>query len=464
MIEKSATRGPNKGRVVAVPQREPVRDRKGNVVYVEARTYTIDYIDAGGRRRTTAGYTDKTATEQKAADIARSVARQRAGIIDVAYEHTDKAIDTHIKDWLADLKRSGRVRSYTRNVESRIKKLAGALGWQKLTSIRMDTLTGWLTGQQRAGLSQRTVNHYVEAATAFCTWCLRQRRLENNPLVGIAKAEVVEPTCQRRAATLDELRRLIAVNDRRGLVYLTVVLTGLRRNELRQLQWGDVRLDDPSPYLALRAATTKAKRADTIPIPPQLADALRKHRPKKWEPIGSVFDRIPRSERFQSDLVKAEVKALQDGRKLDLHALRTTYGTMLAASGVNIRTAMELMRHTDIRLTTKTYTDVRLLDTAGAANRLPHIDMTPGAERMKATGTHGKDAEKTYAQTYAESRPKRGKTVRMDGDDVSDSGTTKSRKNRSKQAFGSVSESDTVVSQKWARRESNPHPLARRGF
>ena len=50
------------------------------------------------------------------------------------------------------------------------------------------------------------------------------------------------------------------------------VWTGLRRSELRQLEWRDVLLDEPMPHLKLRAATTKPGRADTILLHPQLAE------------------------------------------------------------------------------------------------------------------------------------------------------------------------------------------------
>ena len=71
-------------------------------------------------------------------------------------------------------------------------------------------------------------------------------------------------------------------------------------------------------------------------------------------------------------------------RTVDLHALRHTFGTMLARSGVNPRTAMELMRHSDIRLTTNIYQHLELVDTAGAVNMLQMV----GSERSaRKTGT-----------------------------------------------------------------------------
>jgi integrase len=47
----------------------------------------------------------------------------------------------------------------------------------------------------------------------------------------------------RRALTDDEWRKLVAKSEDRGIIYFTVARTGVRREELRQATWGDVRLD-----------------------------------------------------------------------------------------------------------------------------------------------------------------------------------------------------------------------------
>ncbi|MFM9145899.1 MAG: tyrosine-type recombinase/integrase, partial [Phycisphaerales bacterium] len=62
---------------------------------------------------------------------------------------------------------------------------------------------------------------------------------------------------------------------RRKTIYLTALWTGLRRNELARLAWGDLRLDDPQPSIHLRAETTKAKRAARLPVHAQLLGALQ---------------------------------------------------------------------------------------------------------------------------------------------------------------------------------------------
>ena len=49
------------------------------------------------------------------------------------------------------------------------------------------------------------------------------------------------------------------------------------------------------------------------------------------------------------------------------------------------------MRHTDLRLTMKVYTDPRIFDLAGAVEKLPlNFSDTPNADSARATGTQGK--------------------------------------------------------------------------
>jgi|GEM_PF-995947 len=457
-VNKIASRGPHKGETVKVPLRKPVKDRQGKTVYVESAKWAIEYSDAEGRIRTAGGFRDKSAAQLKMAEIVRAVEQQRAGIVSVAYEHGEKPVANHVADWIADLTRAGRSRAYTRNIKSRVGRLRADLGWTKLSSIRSDTLSRWLSLQQRGGLSGRTINHYIEAAMAFCNWCVIQRRLETNPLDGFGKATSVEPTFVRRAATLEELQRFLAVPAKRALVYLTAVLTGLRRKELKLLQWGDVRFGD-APHISLRAGTTKSRRADVLPIPPELVDELRAIRPDNSKPTDRAFKSVPKSSTVQADLRRAGIELVVDGRKLDLHALRTTFGTMLATSGASIRTAMELMRHTDIRLTTRVYTDPRLLDTHGAVDRLPRIRTDRDKQRLRATGTcdvASKTPEKNIRSDIRKGVAGRGET--WPDTMSSDSAAEKIRNQKTPTKIG-VSNTKRLRSNEWARRESNPHVL-----
>jgi site-specific recombinase XerD len=61
----------------------------------------------------------------------------------------------------------------------------------------------------------------------------------------------------------------------------------------------------------------------------------------------------------------------EQGRRADFHALRVTFGTNLVLSGAHPRVAQELMRHSDIRLPMKIYTDASKLRLAEGVAGLP---------------------------------------------------------------------------------------------
>ncbi|MCG3138649.1 MAG: Tyrosine recombinase XerC [Phycisphaerae bacterium] len=297
------------------------------------------------------------------------------------------------------MKRLGRSSGYIRTIKHRIEQLKYDLLWTTLGAIQPDGLSRWLRNRQIGGLSQRAANHYLQAATAFCNWCVSQRRMEKNPVGHIAGVDVTKQIV-RRALTLDEIDKLLKVAGSRRTIYQAALLTGLRRNELKLLQWGDIKLGE-NPRILLRAETTKAGRADVLPIPAQLVADLLAIRPADHTAAARVFRSIPKRETFDSDLTRAGIQKTDDrGWKVDFHSLRKTYGSLLAKSGASLREAMQLMRHTDARLTTQIYTDPRLLDTASAVDRLPRITGTDESESQQNLKTGTYDVPENHVETY----------------------------------------------------------------
>jgi len=72
------------------------------------------------------------------------------------------------------------------------------------------------------------------------------------------------------------------------------------------------------------------------------------------------------------------------GRRADLHALRMAYGANLTVSGASPRVVMELVRHSDIKLTMKIYTDVALLPLADAVLWLDSVIQNQSTGRSHA--------------------------------------------------------------------------------
>jgi integrase len=63
--------------------------------------------------------------------------------------------------------------------------------------------------------------------------------------------------------------------------------------------------------------------------------------------------------------------ARQFARSKPLHALRKTFGTALVLNGEQPRVVMEAMRHSDLKLTMRLYTDAGQLPVGAALARLP---------------------------------------------------------------------------------------------
>jgi hypothetical protein len=63
----------------------------------------------------------------------------------------------------------------------------------------------------------------------------------------------------------------------------------------------------------------------------------------------------------------------ESGRYTDFHALRYTWNMFLSKNGIPIRFATKLMRHSDIKLTTKVYTDETQLPIYDAIKGLPRL-------------------------------------------------------------------------------------------
>ena len=118
-------------------------------------------------------------------------------------------------------------------------------------------------------------------------------------------------------------------------------------------------------------AAVEGKASSYEPLRADLADLLRKAKGEAGDGnrVVKVLPRIPTHGKY---LTAAGISWVDDaGRRADIHCLRHSYGTLLSKGGVSPRETMSLMRHTDLRLTMKVYTDPRIFDLSGAVEKLP---------------------------------------------------------------------------------------------
>jgi len=188
------------------------------------------------------------------------------------------------------------------------------------------------------------------------------------------------------------------------MAYLVAVSTGFRLGSVAALPVSAFALDGELPVVVVQAKAMKSRREKRQPILPDAVGSLRRWlsgRPRNDRPFAWLKD-VDAAEMIRADLVAAGVSLEDaDGRRVDFHSLRHTYGTWLTTVlKLPPKAAQLLMGHSSMDLTMKLYTHladsdlkrqmgdgVGMLRSAGAA-RSGHTtrDHTgPGATDSRAT-------------------------------------------------------------------------------
>lgn len=369
----------------------PTRMKNGK--RVRQRIYRLAYCLPGmkGKKYVSLQTSDKQVAERKADEFLRELQQEEAGVIPpkARREAVIRPLSKHIEDYASDLRSAGRDEGYVYTVEKRLLKLCVECGWKLIRDVTADSFQAWRAKQNKAA---KTLKQYFDTATGLVKWLERNGRFSGNPLQHVSRIETRGREQRlRRAFSSAEMERLLAVAGPRRLGYLAAVFTGLRRGELRALEWGDLHLDVEHPFIAVRASTTKNHRKAAIPLHAQLAGELRNARPMDVEDGDVVFSKetLPSMWWMRRDLQAAGIP-FEDGqgRRVDFHALRGSFNTNMARAKVDPHTRQQVMRHSDIRLTLDVYTDKTMLPIAEAIHSLPAFgeDATLCATNLDTSG------------------------------------------------------------------------------
>ena len=169
------------------------------------------------------------------------------------------------------------------------------------------------------------------------------------PLTFEGLAAAVEQARQQLIGNPELVEKLDRLGRERALVIKVMVLTGLRKSELASMTVGQLVLDGFMPCLFLNAADEKNRQGSTIPLRADLVADLREwltDTPKpatlrlsdhnaQPDPFRKLF-KVPTGlvRILNRDLMVAGIaKRDERGRTLDVHALRTTFGTLLSKGG-----------------------------------------------------------------------------------------------------------------------------------
>lgn len=274
------------------------------------------------------------------------------------------------------LKRAGRKRSTIAAVESALRvQLVPFFTDKTLDTLRSEDVADLVVVLEAKRLAPKSIHNYVGMLSALFNYAKgpQRRWAATNPCDGVELPGVPEHDEIRflGEAEWEAVLRHIPAGDYQaldGAFYLTAIMAGLRHGELIALRWRDVdwvagRIRLRQNWVLGEFDTPKSRRGSrSVPMADRLAGELDRLYKALGEPgedalvfpdphAGGPLDKAANLRRYRKAL---KVAALDPAH--NLHGLRHTFGTAMAAAGVPMRTLQEWMGHRDIS-TTERYAD-----------------------------------------------------------------------------------------------------------
>lgn len=330
----------------------------GSVVVYEGRrgrVFRVKYRDADGRQvmetlgRETDGWDRRKAERElrhRLTDVERKGYRKPKPLTFATYAET----------WFAEGERRRRWKPSTvaqyRSVRERLVEWFGPM---RLGEIRPRHVAEYVAASEQGAA---TVSRDVSLLHAIFATAVREELVDGNPAARAERPKL--PRRRWRILERGEVARLAnAFTDPQArAVFLTLVLTGLRRHELQALRWADVDLLEG----VLRVRDSKTEDGiRSVAIPPRLADELR----EQWKRTAyrgddeRVFCHPERGTVYRAEWFAVALEAAQDaagveGKLRPFHDLRHSAITHDAASGASAIAVMAKAGHANMA-TTKRY-------------------------------------------------------------------------------------------------------------
>jgi integrase/recombinase XerC len=262
------------------------------------------------------------------------------------------------------------VASYARDLGQLADYLeARGLRWKEAGNV---VLRGFLADLHERKQKKSTIARKLAAVRSFFDFCVRKKRLAENPAKLLATPRQDKPlpaflSEEEMAAFLDvpgESREPLVVRDKALLELLYA--TGIRVSELTGLTLNDVGFAE-----RLVRVRGKGKKERLVPFGRKAEESLRAYlgvRPlvaegrKDTEALFLNYRGERLTPRSVQRLVRKYVRRTAIGRRISPHALRHSFASHLLGRGADLRAIQELLGHESLATTQKyTHMDLKQL-------------------------------------------------------------------------------------------------------
>lgn len=249
-----------------------------------------------------------------------------------------------------------------RSIMASVRMLAEFAGTDDLRKLNHGTVKAFLYwGRQERAWEARTFRNHRQYLRSFFAWCVAQGFVKTNPTEGIEKPKLPKrlPRCLSREDTqkiLNQVRwypwryKFEAIRNE-TILYL-LIYTGLRLQEMLDLEMSDVNLD--SQEILIRQG--KGQKDRIVPIHPRLLPILQNY----------LSARVAHHRHSQHFITCAKSDAKMTGKDVRAfcqklsrasgcyftpHMLRHTFGRLAVEAGWDIFKIKEVMGHSEITTT-----------------------------------------------------------------------------------------------------------------
>lgn len=282
---------------------------------------------------------------------------------------------SHLEEYKRQRIEGGIVEPPTEAEEQREQALRVVVAQRAKAQTRQDNAKfGWL-GRKRlsATVTQRTVNYELQVLHTFLRWAITSNQLFTNPASMVERFRIPKRALPK-FLTVDELQKLFeACSDGERRLFMTILLTGMRKGEIVHLTWLDISFELGVIFIQEKPDLSWKPKTDerVIPMSLPLRDILSVQSDKR------ISDRFvfPNKkgnrdthilDKLQKVCRRAAIKAS------NVHALRHSFGAHLRMAGVSLADIGDLLGHKDLA-TTQIYAKVHQEHLRGAISKLTSL-------------------------------------------------------------------------------------------
>lgn len=244
-----------------------------------------------------------------------------------------------------------------------IKNYCNVTGVKEIEDVTIDNVRHFF--YQGRTVKKWTSSSFIafhKALIVFFRYCVTEGYMKSNPI-----EEIEVPKLERKIPsklTKQEAMQILELVDnfpyqskflrfRNYAIFATFIFTGIRRQELLNLKFTDVDVEN----LSLFIRQGKGKKDRIIPINFRLAESLQKYievRKKAWKTCPEFFASYTHDIGFTEHGLKKLVDKINasTGFRFGVHKLRHTFATLMLEGGCDIFSLSKMMGHSDIKTTT----------------------------------------------------------------------------------------------------------------